>query len=99
APKNTAQNSHAKNPHHAKVTAPKTRRAAEANKRASFGYLTAACDGGRSSTTVCRQMSDGSLPPSPPAEKATARCRRGSIVVAVGGRAATLRQPCPSPRR
>src|SRR5262249_1822819 len=33
--------SHAKNPHHARVTAPKTRRTAEANERAqgSFGYL------------------------------------------------------------
>jgi hypothetical protein len=37
----TNQSDHAKNPHHARVTAPKTRRAAWANKRAqgSFGYL------------------------------------------------------------
>src|SRR5215831_20543859 len=35
------QISHAKNPHHARVTPPKTRRAAKVNKRAqgSFGYL------------------------------------------------------------
>src|SRR5215831_3322271 len=35
------QISHAKNPHHARVTAPKTRRAVKVNKRAqgSFGYL------------------------------------------------------------
>src|SRR5207247_2316770 len=42
----TCQINHAINPHHARVTAPKTRRAAKTNKRANQA---APCDGGRSS--------------------------------------------------
>jgi hypothetical protein len=45
----TRQINHAKNPHHARVTAAKTRKVTEANKRASFGCLSAHCNGGRSS--------------------------------------------------
>ena len=60
-----------KNPHHARVTAAKTRSAAKANKRASFGCWTAHCDGGRSSTIVsgkcqtflCRRRHQQRRPP------------------------------------
>src|SRR5262245_44684442 len=41
----------------------------------------------------------GSVPAACRARCGSRKRRRGSIVVAVGGRAATLRQPCPSPRR